>query len=363
MKRFINQETVMLVALSLVVLVVMFGATVAWFVGATPAGIENMNLEADDKGELYVYVKTEQETDSDGTDGLSVSGNTEEDETESEEISEIESETESESDTETESETEYGTESEQETESNTDIESLANGSGDDVDVQDESESQTEEQTRRKPVEKIMEEDGFVPLKSVGTGDNVSYKIDMNLVDQDNILKKTFAPGAYGKVVFKILSRTSIIKGYKIRITPSIKAAAGLSNTALGLTEDDLLNLVKSHIKFYATLDNDNNEYKDVIMYDKECMYNNGTDYTDGLEGSIDEDEVKYVTLYWYWPYEYTDIPASLDITNTAGKFYEEFKKFTGKTENECIEEYDWDDTYIGNFVEKLTFHFDVETIR
>lgn len=335
MKRFINQETVMLVALSLVVLVVMFGATVAWFVGATPAGIENMNLEADDKGELYVYVKTEQETDSDGTDGLSVSGNTEEDETESEEISE----------------------------SNTDIESLANGSGDDVDVQDESESQTEEQTRRKPVEEIMEEDGFVPLKSVGTGDNVSYKIDMNLVDQDNILKKTFAPGAYGKVVFKILSRTSIIKGYKIRITPSIKAAAGLSNTASGLTEDDLLNLVKSHIKFYATLDNDNNEYKDVIMYDKECMYNNGTDYTDGLEGSIDEDEVKYVTLYWYWPYEYTDIPASLDITNTAGKFYEEFKKFTGKTENECIEEYDWDDTYIGNFVEKLTFHFDVETIR
>lgn len=335
MKRFINQETVMLVALSLVVLVVMFGATVAWFVGATPAGIENMNLEADDKGELYVYVKTEHETDSDGTDGLSVSGNTEEDETESEEISE----------------------------SNTDIESLANGSGDDVDVQDESESQTEEQTRRKPVEEIMEEDGFVPLKSVGTGDNVSYKIDMNLVDQDNILKKTFAPGAYGKVVFKILSRTSIIKGYKIRITPSIKAAAGISNTASGLTEDDLLNLVKSHIKFYATLDNDNNEYKDVIMYDKECMYNNGTDYTDGLEGSIDEDEVKYVTLYWYWPYEYTDIPASLDITNTAGKFYEEFKKFTGKTENECIEEYDWDDTYIGNFVEKLTFHFDVETIR
>ena len=335
MKRFINQETVMLVTLSLVVLVVMFGATVAWFVGATPAGIENMNLEADDKGELYVYVKTEQETDSDGTDGLSVSGNTEEDETESEEISE----------------------------SNTDIESLANGSGDDVDVQDESESQTEEQTRRKPVEKIMEEDGFVTLKSVGTGDNVSYKIDMNLVDQDNILKKTFAPGAYGKVVFKILSRTSIIKGYKIRITPSIKAAAGISNTASGLTEDDLLNLVKSHIKFYATLDNDNNEYKDVIMYDKECMYNNGTDYTDGLEGSIDEDEVKYVTLYWYWPYEYTDIPASLDITNTAGKFYEEFKKFTGKTENECIEEYDWDDTYIGNFVEKLTFHFDVETIR
>lgn len=335
MKRFINQETVMLVTLSLVVLVVMFGATVAWFVGATPAGIENMNLEADDKGELYVYVKTEQETDSDGTDGLSVSGNTEEDETESEKISE----------------------------SNTDVESLANGSGDDVDVQDESESQTEEQTRRKPVEEIMEEDGFVTLKSVGTGDNVSYKIDMNLVDQDNILKKTFAPGAYGKVVFKILSRTSIIKGYKIRITPSIKAAAGISNTASGLTEDDLLNLVKSHIKFYATLDNDNNEYKDVIMYDKECMYNNGTDYTDGLEGSIDEDEVKYVTLYWYWPYEYTDIPASLDITNTAGKFYEEFKKFTGKTENECIEEYDWDDTYIGNFVEKLTFHFDVETIR
>ncbi len=290
MKRFINQETVMLIVLSLVVLVVMFGATVAWFVGATPAGIENMDLQADDKGELYVYVKTEQQDDSSGT--------------------------------------ESGTESGQD------------------DVKQDSERDSE---------------GFVALNKIGTGDNVSYKIDMHLVDQNNILKKTFAPGAYGKVVFKIMSKTSIIKGYKIRITPGIKAADGLGNTALELSEEDLLGLVKSHIKFYETFDNP--EYNDVIPYDKECMYDNGTEHTDGLEGTIEEGETKYVTLYWYWPYEYTDIPASLHIDDVSGKFYEEFKKYAGKTDKECIEEYDWDDTYIGNFVENLTFHFDVETVR
>ena len=31
--------------------------------------------------------------------------------------------------------------------------------------------------------------------------------------------------------------------------------------------------------------------------------------------------------------------------------------------SESIEAYDWDDTYIGNYVQSLKFHFDVESLR
>ena len=61
MKRIFKQETVMLVSLCLVLLVVMFGATVAWFEGITPASIKEMDIKADDLGDLYVWVKVDDE--------------------------------------------------------------------------------------------------------------------------------------------------------------------------------------------------------------------------------------------------------------------------------------------------------------
>lgn len=266
MKRFINQETVMLITLSLVVLVVMFGATVSWFVGETPVAVENIELSAEDIEDFKVYVMTRQEPDGD----------------------------------------------------------------------------------------------YIELNKVGTGDNVNYEIDMNLVDQNNILKKTFAPGAYGKVNFKIVSQSSNEKKYKIRIVPAIKTADAIGNSTSAVDADTLLGLVKSHIKFYAVYDGA--EYEDVIVYDNECA-NIRTEEFGGYTGTVESNETEYMSLYWYWPYEYIDIPKCLEIDDTDGKFYEEFEKYHGKSESECIEIYDWDDTYIGNYVENLIFHFDVETVR
>ncbi len=289
MKRIFKQETVMLVSLCLVLLVVMFGATVAWFEGITPASIKEMDIKADDLGDLYVWVK----------------------------------------------------------------------------VDDENTASAGE----------IDDENYAPLKSVGTGDNIKYSIDLDIAKQENIEDNTLAPGAYGTVKFKILSKTSRTTGYAISVTPSIELIDGYENIGSGLTEEEFKKLVESHLKFYATYDDDSKEYEDVIPYSDECLflYNEFK----GIKGDVNENEIKYVTLYWYWPYEFTDIPKSLDIYNEDSDFYEEFKKYTFSTMinekeeivnirreiSESIEAYDWDDTYIGNYVQSLKFHFDVESLR
>lgn len=298
MKHIFKQETVMLVSLCLVLLVVMFGATVAWFEGITPASIKEMDIKADDLGDLYVWVKIDDEN--------------------------------------TASAGELGT--------------IASAGE-------------------------IDDENYAPLKSVGTDDNIKYSIDLDIAKQENIEDNTLAPGAYGTVKFKILSKTSRTTGYAISVTPSIELIDGYEDIGSGLTKEEFKKLVESHLKFYATYDDVSKKYEDVIPYSDECLflYNEFK----GIKGDVNENEIKYVTLYWYWPYEFTDIPESLDIYNENSDFYEEFKKYTFSTmtnENEeivnirreiseSIEAYDWDDTYIGNYVQSLKFHFDVESLR
>ena len=318
MRRFEHQETVMLVALCLVVMVVLFGATVAWYIAPTPASIENVDLNVDDLGDLYVWVKVEDEAAAEEggalQEGLS---------------------------------------------SNEGINTGSSGDG-------------------------RDEEGYVKLQEVGIGDDLHYSIDMNIVEQENIAKHTLAPGAYGEVKYKINSKTDMIKGYRITINPEIK----VTQTGINVPEEDkLMDLVKSHIKFYAKYEN--GEYINPIMYGDECIFdfdnqsgNSGNQedtgsymqdtleeinpmytYRKGLVGEIEKDDLLYVTLYWYWPYEFVDIPECLNIADENSIFYEEFKKYKDKPADENIENYDWDDTYIGNYVTNLVFHFDVETLR
>lgn len=267
----------MLVSMCLVLLLVMFGATVAWFEGITPASIKNMKVESDDLGDLYVRVKTEEED-------------------------------------------------------------------------------------------------YVLLKDIGTGDNVQYSIDLDIAKLENIEDNTLAPGSYGTVKFEILSKTPRTTGYLISITPSIELVDDYENSGAGLTEDELKNLLETHLKFYTKFEN--NEYGEAISYSDECLFLNNSNEIKGLKGDLTVNKSEYVTLYWYWPYEYVDIPDSLDILNEDSDFYEEFKKYSYSFRNEnetlvterkeiseSIELYDWDDTYIGNYIQSIKFHFDVEAIK
>ena len=205
------------------------------------------------------------------------------------------------------------------------------------------------------VVKVKVEDGsYKNLSQIGTGDNVRYTIDLNIVEQDNIEKNMFAPGAYGKVDFKIKSNTSLVEGYTIRITPSIEVNEKYVEDSL--SEEELFELVKMHIKFYAV--NDAGKYSKVIPYYDENALNINESC---LAGELSEGIEKDVSLYWYWPYEYTNVP---DKDNPQSPVYAEYEKYREiDSHEEQIEAYDWDDTYIGNYVESLNFHFDVEGNR
>ena len=204
-----------------------------------------------------------------------------------------------------------------------------------------------------PTDEELRQQHFVALSKVGTGDNINYTIDFNIVAQDNIEENTFAPGAYGKVEFKILSLTSLTTGYTIKITPSYKISDRYDEDTAQLSKSELEKLVTSHIKFYAV--NDAGNYSEVIPY-----YDENTENC-YLKADLQEGVLEDVVLYWYWPYEYINIPDKDNADSPVYADYEKYRDLSSKAAQ--IEAYDWDDTYIGNYVEELTFHFDVEGNR
>ena len=210
------------------------------------------------------------------------------------------------------------------------------------------------------------------------------EIDVDLAELINIEEGKLAPGSYGTIKFKINTTTETAMNYVIRITPDI-------NVVEGVTEEDkeeLLDLVQNHIKFYAIKDTDEattnptNVYQKVIPY----YYENKTDTTDitktGLTGTATNAEIEYVTIYWYWAYEYTDIPG-YNVENYNSTIYNPWSKKTETDENgnnisvtlyeekyssrlseaARIEAYDWDDTKIGSYVTSLNFHFEVSSYQ
>ncbi len=336
--HFINREMITLTIMSIVVILVMLFATAAWFMGPAPVSVKNLNLNMDDKGDLYVWIRVEEDiADEDmvmvcrrynssagninSGGNMATSGNLRRDAGNADDVN---------------------------------INSDGNA---DRNVNVHSEGQRirniVDEAGNVVTDEWLRDEHFLALQKVGTGNNVNYTIDMNIVAQDNIEENTLAPGAYGKVELKILSRTSLTKGYKIRITPYITINDSYDENTAHLTRDELFNLVKSHVKFYAV--NENGHYSQVIPY-----YDENTEEC-YVTGDLEEDVMKSVELYWYWPYEYVNVPDKDNIDSPVYDDYEKYRNLGSVAEQ--IEEYDWDDTYIGNYVEEFKFHFDVDGNR
>lgn len=254
-------------------------------------------------------------------------------------------------------------------------------------------------------------------------------IDVDLADLTNIEEGKLGPGSYGTIKFKISTTSEEEMKYIIRITPSIEVVEGVAEKSTEenkISKELLLDLVQNHIKFYAvkteSVQNGNkdeltNVYQEVIPYYFETSSENSSDVTSddtsndtsnesssnvsetnenseakaiektGLTGTVSADSDNVVTIYWYWPYEYTDIPGYsienynspnynpwnvVEKQNTAGGENDsnsvEYFLYEGKYSSELsledrIEAYDWDDTKIGNYVTALKFHFEVSTYQ
>lgn len=335
-----NRENLTLSLLSLVVVVVLVSATVAWFVGIRPALVKNLIFNVDDRGELYVWVKVEEDIDEKDMDNIMSILHTSQERYNASIIASNNPEN-----------TASGGNA-----SSGNVNMATNGNL----TATSGNAYLGFKDYNLPTDAELLEQNFLPLKNVGVDDNVKYTIDMNIVEQDNIEKNMLAPGAFGKVEFKILSMTDRTPSFNLSITPDMmKVNEAFSNNAKKLTEEDLLQLVKTHIKFYAA--DDEGKYSEVIPYYDENLADNSLNC---LFGELETGVMKDVVIYWYWPYEYTDIPE-YDFNNTESPVYEDYAEYRDVTlsKNEITELYDWNDTYIGNYVEGLRFHFQVKGNR
>lgn len=151
-------------------------------------------------------------------------------------------------------------------------------------------------------------------------------IDMGLTQLANIEEGKIGPGAFGEVHIYISSESAACTGYNISVTPKYQF--------VGKEDKAILKLVQEHIKFYAK--------KNGESYSEEIVYREEDAPMEGLAGELVEGEETDVVLYWYWPYEYTDVPDPSVISAKD------------------IREYDLQDTMIGNSIESIGFTFEVE---
>lgn len=292
-----KQETVLTIIMITVTIVLLIGATVAWFLGNKPVTIKNFMQQAGEMDQLIV------------------------------EMAVLSDETNSEN----------------------------------------SESQNQDTS---PV--------YWPMSDINNRNKV---IDIDLAKLTNIEDGKLGPGSFGTIKFQISTNASEPMYYIICIKPEIEVADGVGTT-LQVTKEELQKLVEMHIKFYAKYDDaqsstPNMAYSEVIPYADSTSEEGNVTFAllKGLKGSVlASQSPKVVTIYWYWPYEYTDIPGygnknfSSTIYNPWASIVDESKpgEYEAQYSNDLslekkIEKYDIDDTKIGNYVTNLKLHFEVCT--
>ena len=310
----LKQETILTIIMITVTTILIIGATVAWFLGNRPVTIQNYFQQAG--GIDGIDVKMAIVPGATGAEGSSESGDSEE-----------------------------------------------NGSQD-------------------PNLEEVDDVTYYTMNAINANSKV---IDVDLADLTNIEEGKLGPGSYGTIKFKISTTSEEEMKYIIRITPSIEVVNGVvdkSDSENQISKELLLDLVQNHIKFYAIKNieeseaNSTNVYQEVIPY----YFENGTNITDiittGLTDTVSSNGVEYVTIYWYWPYEYIDIPGyGIDEYNSTiynpwsvvdgnkNIITYENKYSSSLSEAERIEAYDWDDTKIGNYVTALNFQFEVSSYQ
>ena len=302
-----KQETVLTIIMITVTIVLLIGATVAWFLGNKPVTIKNFMQQAGEMDKLNVKMAVlPDETASGGSENQ----------------------------------------------------------GSDTDNQEEQGSQNQGEG--------------ITYWLMSDINNMGKVIDIDLAKLTNIEDGKLGPGSFGTIKFEISTTSSEVMNYIICIKPEIEVADG-DNVTSQVTKEELQKLVEMHIKFYAKYDDTksstpNMAYSEVIPYADSTSEEGNVMFASlkGLKGSVSSNKVEYITIYWYWPYEYTDIPGygnenfsstiynpwkTTGDENSPGEYDARYPKDLSLDEK--IEKYDIDDTKIGNYVTNLKLHFEV----
>lgn len=151
-------------------------------------------------------------------------------------------------------------------------------------------------------------------------------IDMGLTKLANIEANKLGPGAFGAVHFYITSEATSFDNFMISVIPNFTVVGGDANK--------VISLAKEHIKFYSEKTNES--------YSGEIPYKEADGEMVGYLGNLNKEGETEIILYWYWPYEYADVPDKTSISAKDSR------------------DYDLQDTMIGNYIDSIGFTFEVE---
>lgn len=187
-------------------------------------------------------------------------------------------------------------------------------------------------------------------------------VEIGMPEFENTRSGELAPGTYGEINIYVTALNPVVEGCSISVnsvpeyTPDVTA----ENATVGKVEID--KLLKGHIQFYSTceVNGDNQrDYSGLITEENPLMI------------PLTEDIEKKVTIYWVWPYEYTDIPTEAVTAFSQDKtyFFDKDKYDSSldgsgqyKTEH-YISFYDYGDTKLGLHVKDIHFHICVNGLN
>lgn len=257
------------------------------------------------------------------------------------------------------------------------------------------------------VKQGMVDDSTVNFVEVGANqeDTIIADLDMPLFDNvesyevstgaDSGTKKVskMAPGVYGSLTIRLTSLGADINHYSITAETLLQYVDG---AAVDDAQKTILeNLAKGHILFFQnrveipasnggniTIDGKTKPITDYT-HNKKYVFYKKLDETSPMVGElewdpdIDEGIPEEVTIYWYWPYEYTNLasgiqtqislPTPVDIS--AIEDAERLKYFDKDRMEEIVNDsiswnetqlYDYADTRIGTYVKSMKLHLKVK---
>lgn len=167
-----------------------------------------------------------------------------------------------------------------------------------------------------------------------------------------------APGTYGEMKLYITALNPVVDGCSISVN-SVPEYVDEDDT--NVTQEEIEKLLKGHIQFYknCSVDADGNRTYSGLITD-ESVYN----------VPLTEDE-KEVTIYWVWPYEYTDVTdeAKEAFGTDMDQFFDKDKYDKSEyasgayKEKQCVSFYDYGDTKLGMHVKNVYFHIYVNGLQ
>lgn len=200
------------------------------------------------------------------------------------------------------------------------------------------------------------------------------------------VKSKLAPGVYGEITLYLTPLNPEINHY--RITPAVLLTYndgscdqvdenGILIPSPEPDKEKLRKLVQGHILFYRERTLTTIEGKDVYSYSGQILQNR--------EGALEDTLVfnsqqhvgveKQVTIYWYWPYEYEDIPEETREkiklqADTPSDGFDWDMFFNLENDNSVLPSstdtvrltqlYDYADTKIGTYVKSIKIQLKVD---